>query len=661
MNSRRWITLILGILLVAGHFAFIASTWKGVGYVKDAGYYFGAARDNFGWYMNLVENISDGKPLESFSERNITRYWDNNHQHPPLCKVLMGLNHQLWNKWIPLLNYSNSHDVAALLWMSLMLALMFAFTVEIAGRATAVFAVLVITLMPRLFFHTHINTFDVPAMSVWFLTIWFFRRGMLSARWSWLTGIMLGIALATRNSSWFLPLVFFLLYFYSPYGLRFIHAAWNLPHAIKKVALWKLAAGLAVFVAPLIVFFVQRELFNPTLFASVLIINIFIAYQWLRRDSRVPGFLAPIIPAMFTAPFTFFLLWPWLWHNTWPRLNEFFMRHLDPPAWETYYLGEIVVNPPPFEWHYPFVMSWYTIPAVFLVMGLAGAALLLWRGRVGEKIHSRHVVEIETPLMREDTPERPAWSPYGEPGVVTRHFDQFLLLVNIAIPVLMIANPQTPIYGGTKHYMAALPYFSICAALAFRYVLNYLSATISCRFKYAAVSLLLGVALLSPGAIGIWKTHPHCLAYYNEFMDGAVASPEVGMQRTFWAEATAGVLDYLNKNVPENGSVWYNDTPWDSTNAYRIDGLLRQDIRRARSTEEADYAVMEFWKYYIDGVYKIRQEFDAAYPVTATRLDGMPLVEVYRNNRKLDRTRHKDRKPPRHNKGREPLKIRDNK
>jgi len=475
MNSRRWITLIIGTLLVAGHFAFIASTWKGVGYVKDAGYYFGAARDNFGWFVNLAENIADGKPLESFSERNTTRYWDNNHQHPPLCKVFMGLNHHLWHKWIPILNYSNSHDVAALLWMSLMLALMFAFTVEIAGRTAAVFAVLTISFMPRVFFHTHINTFDIPAMSIWFVTIWFFRRGMLSVRWSWFTGVVLGVALATRNSSWFLPLVFFLLYFYSPYGLRFLHAVWTLPRTLRKTSWWKLAAGLVLFAAPPLVFFAHREAFNLTLFASVLTINIFIAWHWLRRDSRVPTFIAPIIPAMFTAPFTFFLLWPWLWHNTWPRLNEFFMRHINPPAWETYYLGEIVVNPPPFEWHYPFVMSWYTIPAIFLVMGLAGAALLLLRGRIADVVLSRRADGMVVPLLREETPERPEWSPWGESGVVTRRFDQFLLLVNIVIPVLMIANPQTPIYGGTKHYMAALPYFSICAALAFKYVLRHLS------------------------------------------------------------------------------------------------------------------------------------------------------------------------------------------
>ncbi len=633
MNSSKWTGILIGLAILAGHFALIATTWEGVGYVKDAGYYHSSGRDNFGWYQNLAKNVFDGKALESFSDRNIRRYWDNNHQHPPFCKTLMGLHHKLWHNWIPVMNLGNSYRMATWSWAILTILLLFFFAKELAGMGAALFAAMAFILMPRVFFHSHINTFDIPLVAVWLTVMLAFRRGLLSTRWSFATGILLGFGYATRNGAFFLPFMFAFLYFYSPYGKRFYLSVKNIPAALSKLPYWKILLGLAPFLAPPLAYALYKDAFAWTLFISLVVVNIAIAWYWLKPKSPIPLHIAPILPAIFTAPLTFFLLWPWLWHDTWQRLAEFFNRHLNPPAWETYYLGEIVVNPPPFEWHYPFVMSWYTIPAIFVFLGLTGIALLLWRGKIAERLlDSRGYVKGRA-LIHEDNEDGVSWS--KEKGVITRRFDQFLILINILVPFLIIANPRTPIYGGTKHYMSALPFLALAAALSFKYIYIWLGEKIRNKTLSKVAATALGIALLSPGALGIINTHPNCLSFYNEIMGGAIAAPEVGMQRTFWAASARGILDYLNENVPQNGTVWYNNTPWDSTNAYRTDGFLRKDIRRANDKDKADFAVMNHWKYYIDGVYEVRQLYGAKYPVAATVINGMTLTEVYRNEHRL--------------------------
>jgi len=109
------------------------------------------------------------------------------------------------------------------------------------------------------------------------------------------------------------------------------------------------------------------------------------------------------------------------------------------------------------------------------------------------------------------------------------------------------------------------------------------------------------------------------------------------MQRTFWAQTTPGVLDYLNKHAPKNASILFNNTPWDSFRAYQKDGMLRSDLRKANSERDADFAVLNHWKYYADGIYNIRRLFGAEYAIEVSQIDGLPLTELYRNDRKQER------------------------
>ncbi len=647
MKKTRIVPILLTVL--AAHFVWIAATWDGMGYTKDEGYYFAASRDNYGWVKTWVSSTLKGNPLTAFRQPVVDRHWRNNHEHPPFCKTMQGLNHQIWYDWLGWFNYGNSHRMSTWVFTAVMVLFMVLLVTEWLGLPYALFAVLLLFTLPRVFFHTHLNTFDMPVVAVWFITIYAFRRGMESHRWAWLTGVLLGVGLATKNNAYFLPVVFAILYLVSTYRKDFFRSLASIPLSLKSARKWKLLLGFGLIAAPPLALLGGLGVFKTVVLLDLLLINLLLAFHCLRPHPTLPRHIAPILPPLFTAPLVFFMLWPWIWYDTAPRLANYFNRHLNPPAWETYYLHDIVVNPPPFAWHYPLVMSGFTIPAGALFLMLAGLAVLLFHGYFAAplrclwtRIRGLEWTQPEALLTRH--PSRNAHP------VVDSRFDQWLIVVNIALPILIIMNPKTPIYGGTKHWMTAMPYLCIAAAIALRGMVARLSPLLpGLRQKWAgvAVGLVLGLAAVVPGLAGIAHTHPHTLSYYNELMGGSIAAPEVGMQRTFWAASSRAVLPYLNEEVPHNGRIWWNNTPHDSFNAYKKDGFLRADIRRANRIENADFAVMNHWKFYTDGIYLLRQAFGARYAEHWTDIDGMPLTEVFRNHNKIPDARDKNARPSR--------------
>ncbi len=634
-RPKIWLLAAVAAALLAGHFAWIASTWDGMGYMKDEGYYFSASRDNFGWYKTLAKETAKGLPLKAFTQPVVDRHWRNNHEHPPFCKTVQGFHHMVFYEWLDLFNYGNSHRMATWSWSALLVVFLFLLATEWMGVLYGVLTVVFLFTLPRVFFHTHLNTFDMPVVAVWFVTAYTFRKGMESHRWSWLTGVLLGVGIATKNNAYFLPVLFFIGYMYSDYRRAFFRSVRNLPRTLLDARKLPLAAGIALLAAPGAAALISKSAFNYTLFFSLLAANLWIAFHWLRPKPVVPKHIAPIVPAVFAAPLTFFFLWPWIWFDTWNRLGAYINRHVNPPAWETYYLHDIIVNPPPFPWHYPFVMSAYTIPVTALVLGLLGMWIALANGRFAE-IKRRFWYKATGRTAPEAPPLIGRWKKEESGQVIDSKWDLFFLITNILIPVLIIANPKTPVYGGTKHYMTAMPYFAVAAVLAIFWAVRVLGD----RFRLAApvkgfLAAILCFVAIVPGLLGIVHTHPNCLSYYNELMGGSIAAPEVGMQRTFWAASTRGALDHLNRYAPKNARVFWNNTPWDSFRAYQKDGFLRADIKRAQNEDHADYAVMNHWKYYTDGHFEIRRIFGARYAEGYTDIHGMPLTEVYRNVKHL--------------------------
>lgn len=293
----------------------------------------------------------------------------------------------------------------------------------------------------------------------------------------------------------------------------------------------------------------------------------------------------------------FIVTWPWLYHDTMNRLVYYLLmasRFKDRPQ---YYLGQLASHVP---WHYPFVITVAVVPLAIVVMAVIGAYRVMRR--------------------------KPA-DPTG-----------YLLLLNLAVPLLVAATPFQAAYSGERHFIPAYPYLACLAGMGFGHVMTLLigaAERLHDRMNRLALrSAIAGLLalLLVPAAVAIARIHPYELSYYSEVVGGLPGATRMGFETTFWCESYRDALPYLNMSVERGASVWV-ENPY-VLRLYQREGLLREDLvvtgGDVVSPSSADYAVVEMRQtgfYYTPEVVGLMQQYS---PVYTLECQQVPLLHIYR-------------------------------
>jgi 4-amino-4-deoxy-L-arabinose transferase-like glycosyltransferase len=184
------------------------------------------------------------------------------------------------------------------------------------GRGAGLFAALSYALLPRPFYHAHLNAFDIPITCASTFVIYAYYRSLESRWFSLWTGVAFGLALLTKHNSWLLP---------------------------------GLVGGHYIVCAAL-------ELHSRRAYKT-------------RRFALMPyGLLAMAL----LGPPLLYGGWPWLWHDTSARLREYAAFHLHHAYYNMEYFG---VNYfwPPFPSSYAWVMTLFTVPFSTCALAVVGA------------------------------------------------------------------------------------------------------------------------------------------------------------------------------------------------------------------------------------------------------------------------------------------------
>ncbi|MES1165950.1 MAG: glycosyltransferase family 39 protein [Verrucomicrobiota bacterium] len=288
--------------------------------------------------------------------------------------------------------------------------------------------------------------------------------------------------------------------------------------------------------------------------------------------------------------------WPWVWTDTFSRLGQYLSFHLHHHYYNTAYFNRNY-NRPPLPPEYAFVLTAFTTPFVTLALGAAGFALLC----------RRQPVEPSA----DQSPPQPT------------HL-ALLWGLNFLVPLLIIARPKTPIFGGTKHWLNAMPFLALLGGVAL--------ARATQGLRRPAVALVMALAV-APGAVDTFHAHPFGLSQYSALAGGVPGAADYGMLRQFWGYPVRPLLPWINQIMPPASLVYWHDTNYDSLVTYKQDGLLRPDIRDAGWEEqgvrashlalvihELHFAKVEMW---------IWNDYRTATPTRVESLDGVPLVTVY--------------------------------
>jgi len=293
-----------------------------------------------------------------------------------------------------------------------------------------------------------------------------------------------------------------------------------------------------------------------------------------------------------------FSLWPRLWYEPIHAFGTYVGFHVKHVHYLQQYFG-MILSAPPFPMDFPWFMTLLTVPVPILMLGLLG----LWR------------------LLGPDSKDIS-----GELKV--------LLVANLLFPIVLISLPSTPIFGGVKHWMASLAFFTVLGGLGFQWILTGLQGM--ARLPKAVVSALILTIMLSSSAYAAIKYRNHGTCYYNEFAGGLRGAADLGMHRQFWGYSSRMAFDWLNAKAPRNATIAFHNTTYDSFYWYQRDGLLRDDLRWRRDPttrcKDNDFFVFHHQESFAQERLEAARKLGTDTPAAVFSVDDVPVISIFQCN-----------------------------
>ncbi len=538
-----------GLSLGTVYVAWLVATARTLGFARDEGFYFRAASDYARWFALFFE-----KPAQAIDRSTVDAIWSSNHEHPAFVKSLFALSKlYLFDKWHLFSDMSTAFRFPAMVLSGMAIYVTYLFGARAYSRTAGFIAAVLLGLVPSVFYNAHLACFDAPILAMWTLTLYVYWRSVKerSIGFSLLLGVIYGLTLNTKHNAWILPFVI-------------------VPHALL---VHRRAAGRAL------------------------------------RLGMVP--LPANLLAMFTiGPLVFFATWPWIWNDTFPRIQAYMAFHLNHEYYNMEFLGRNYFSAPSPRAYMP-VMIAATVPTVTLALFFVGA-------------FERVTTEVKRWLSFVH------WQKPADPDPL--HTDLLFTLAFFAAigPWLF---PKTPIFGGTKHWLTAYPFLCLFAGRGFDLVCTAAKGTPPIRSVFVArvVPLALGLCVLLGPFLITTHSHPFGLSTYVPFAGGVRGGATLGLNRQFWGYTTQSAnVEYMEKHAPNGSRVFIHDTAWDSWERMRDETRVRPDLQAVGSPSEADIALVQHELHMAEVDYQIWTAFGTTSPTYVVAHDDVPIVSVYR-------------------------------
>ena len=460
--------------------------------------------------------------------------------------------------------------------------------------------------LPRPFYHAHLCTFDTMITALMLVTTLSYQRSLRSATWVWITALMWGLCLLTKHNALFLPVAFI------------VHWLWDglmegrIGHG--RIALARVAVAILVLV-------ISSALIHPLLGAALALLIV----TAVNKQMSLPG-----IPAAYFAmlPVGILMLaigWPLMWVDTLDNLLRWIEFHLTHEHYMQHYFGEVLAYPP-FPITMPWVMTALTWTLPLLVAFVIGVGAMLaatierWRWRWINRDEQQEVASE-------------AVEGAGQGAAQRRSFER-LLLISALWPVVLISLPETPVFGGVKHWFLSFVFMLFIVGHGVQWLWTVLCQRLRQGARHGqraalAASWLLALLVLVPSAQATWEAHPHGTAYYNELIGGLPGAADRGMQRQFWGGATRHGLEEVNKRAVRAARIWFHKSPWGAYVMYQREGWLRRDLSYAVHPEGSQLGLYHHQKDHDDYELECFDDYGVTAAVSQVRVQGVPMLSVY--------------------------------
>jgi 4-amino-4-deoxy-L-arabinose transferase-like glycosyltransferase len=558
----------IAVALSLVYLALLLASVDDLGYARDEGFYYHAARVLESFFGLFAE-----PGVEPFAREVTDRYFAVNHEHPVLMKLLFALSHRLLHEELGLFSeHGTAYRFPAMVLAALAVGVTYLFGRAAYGRLAALVAASLFAAMPAIFYHSHLACFDVPVLSLWLVTTYVYYRSLTARGFAFVfgSGVLYGLLLDTKHNAWLLPFALLL-------------------HLV-------ITRGAAI----------TRGFSLP-----------------LGRERRL------ILPySLFTmatlGPVVFFAGWPWIWHDTIPRLREYAEFHLGHEYYNMEFLGRTYWKPP-MPRLYAWVMTLATVPAITLLLFALGAV---------SSLQSVFGAPLARFLRRAAPVPANASAPLATTTPERVSLDA-LWAVCLLVSYAPWWSSNTPIFGGTKHWLTAYPFLVLFAGRGFVLVAEGLSAAVRARPWFdrwgGARGVAAGVAcacLLGP-VVMTAHSHPFGLSFYTPVVGGAPGAANLGLNRTFWGYTTGSLAADLNEHGAPGDVVYVHDTALQSWELMTRDGRVRSDLRGTLNIHASRLALYHHEPHMSRVEYQIWVDYGTLAPIAVADYDGVPIAWLY--------------------------------
>lgn len=511
VKKARWIALVFVVI----YFVIQLGGLRAAPLTDDDDFYIPAGISYATWLGRVFRGD------HAFDREVIDAAFTPNKEHPPLAKYVFGASHFAFSEW---LGPTDSARVGAVLFSTLAAWLLLSLAIRHLGGARGLrvggLAVLALLTLPRFYFHSHAATLDVPvaAMYLWAASITL--RAERSTGAALFAGVAFGLAAATKLNGPFLLLAYFLF-------VLLTRGLWRKP----KIPDLDREAGFDIPPIPL-----------------------------------------ALISMAIIGPLTFWAAWPWLWHDTIPRVREYVSFHLNHYPIYFLYLGHVYAAKPFAPWHAPFLTTLLTVPLSTLVLS-AGGFLAAWPAI---RLRLRFLGGPDDDFRKEGD----LW---------------LFVVINAVLTIAVVAFAGTPIYGGEKLFTPFFPFLCLLAGGGANMLWERLDAGLASSFLRKTVPALSAIAASIAGVALVHRFWGYPLSSFNGLSDGLRGATALGLERQYYDLAFRDLVAYLSEEAPPGLKVHFLPNNWEYVRTYKWyaqAGELRKDIQVVSGEAQADWIII---------------------------------------------------------------------
>jgi hypothetical protein len=191
-------------------------------------------------------------------------------------------------------------------------------------------------------------------------------------------------------------------------------------------------------------------------------------------------------------------------------------------------------------------------------------------------------------------------------------------------------SSNTPIFGGTKHWITAYPFLCLFAGVGFEWARRKIVLAAPERLRrFHLPDVVLVASVVTAPAVMTLHAHPWGLSAYVPLVGGTPGGASLGLNRSFWGYTTGAVQAFVNAASPPGARVYVHDTAMDSWSRMVSDGRLRGDLDGTLTLSHSDVSLYHHEQHMARVEYQLWVDYGTVSPGTVGNNDGVPIVWVY--------------------------------